>query len=84
MNENQYVVDDLTNKDTWRMFLILSEFVEGFETMPEVYPAVTFFGSARTPPNDKTYKTTELLARSLVKKRLQYCFRRRPWGYGGG
>ena len=43
MKEHQYLVDDLTIKDTWRVFLILAEFVEGFETMPEVYPAVTFF-----------------------------------------
>ncbi|MFC1533345.1 TIGR00730 family Rossman fold protein [Thermodesulfobacteriota bacterium] len=67
MNENQYIVDELTIKDTWRMFLILSEFVEGFETMPKVYPAVTFFGSARSHPNSSTYKTTEILARLLVE-----------------
>ena len=67
MRERQYIVDDLTVKDTWRLFLILSEFVEGFETMPEVYPAVSFFGSARLHPNNSTYKTTELLARLLVE-----------------
>jgi uncharacterized protein (TIGR00730 family) len=49
------------------VFLILSEFVEGFETMPEVYPAVTFFGSARSRPNSATYKMTEKLAQLLVK-----------------
>ena len=47
MKERQYVVDELTLKDTWRMFHIMAEFVEGFEVMPEVYPAVTIFGSAR-------------------------------------
>jgi len=67
MKEHQYLVDDLTIKDTWRVFLILAEFVEGFETMPEVYPAVTFFGSARSRPNSATYKMTEKLAQSLVK-----------------
>ena len=67
MKEHQYLVDDLTIKDTWRVFLILAEFVEGFETMPEVYPAVTFFGSARSRPNSTTYKMTEKLAQSLVK-----------------
>jgi len=49
------------------MFLILSEFVEGFETMPDVHPAVTIFGSARSHPNSKTYKTTEKIARLLVE-----------------
>lgn len=67
MNENQYIVDEITVKDTWRMFLILSEFVEGFETMPRVYPAVTIFGSSRSHPNSITYKTTEILARLLVE-----------------
>jgi uncharacterized protein (TIGR00730 family) len=67
MSENQYIVDELTVKDTWRMFLILSEFVEGFETMPKVYPAVTIFGSARSHPNSITYKMTETLARLLVE-----------------
>ncbi|MBW1673638.1 MAG: TIGR00730 family Rossman fold protein, partial [Deltaproteobacteria bacterium] len=41
MHENQYVVDDLKKDDTWRMFNILAEFVEGFDVMPQVYPAVT-------------------------------------------
>lgn len=67
MTENQYIVDELTIKDTWRMFLILSEFVEGFETMPKVYPAVTFFGSARSHPNSSTYRTTEFMTRLLVE-----------------
>jgi len=67
MNENQYLVDDLAVKDTWRIFHIISEFVEGFETMPKVYPAVTIFGSARSQPKSPEYKMTEFIARSLVK-----------------
>lgn len=49
------------------MFHILAEFVEGFEVMPEVYPAVTIFGSARTKPQSALYKTTESIARMLVE-----------------
>lgn len=67
MNDNQYVIDDLTIKDTWRMFLILSEFVEGFEEMPKVFPAVSIFGSARTPVDSDEYKTTLELSSSLVQ-----------------
>jgi len=66
MRESQYVVDDLTIRDTWRMFHIMAEFVEGFEIMPEVYPAVTIFGSSRSHPNSKTYKNTENMAKLLV------------------
>jgi len=67
MKERQYLVDELTLKHTWRMFHILAEFVEGFEVMPEVYPAVTIFGSARTGRRTKLYRTTECIARMLVE-----------------
>jgi uncharacterized protein (TIGR00730 family) len=67
MNERQYVVDDLTKDDTWRMFNIMAEFVEGFDVLPEVYPAVTVFGSSRAHPNSVNYKTTEKVARLLVE-----------------
>lgn len=49
------------------MFNILAEFVEGFDVMPEVYPAVTIFGSSRAHPNSLNYKTTENVARLLVE-----------------
>ena len=49
------------------MFQIMAEFVEGFDTLPEVYPAVTIFGSARIQPSSNTYKNTEKLAGLLVE-----------------
>ena len=67
MYESQYVVDDLTKNDPWRMFNIMAEFVEGFDVMPQVYPAVTVFGSARARSNSHNYKKTEHVARLLVK-----------------
>jgi uncharacterized protein (TIGR00730 family) len=67
MREGQYIVDELTKDDTWRMFNIMAEFVEGFDVLPEVYPAVTIFGSSRAHPNSATYKTTEKVARLLVE-----------------
>jgi uncharacterized protein (TIGR00730 family) len=67
MHERQYIVDDLTKDDTWRMFNILAEFVEGFDVLPEVYPAVTIFGSSRSHPNSVNYKTTQTVARLLVE-----------------
>lgn len=67
MHERQYVVDDLTVRDTWRMFLILSEFVEGFEVLPDAYPAVSIFGSARSLPDGETYKAAEKISRLLVE-----------------
>ena len=60
-------VDDIRTigKDAWRVFRIMGEFVEGFEEMSEIGPAVSVFGSARTSPDDPMYRrcveTTRLL-----------------------
>ncbi len=54
--------------DLWRVFRIMAEFVEGFETMASIKPSVAIFGSARTKPKDKYYKLTENVAGELVKK----------------
>ena len=67
MRDKQHVIDDITIQDTWRMFHILAEFVEGFDVLPGVFPAVTIFGSARTPPESPIYKATEETARLLVE-----------------
>lgn len=67
MRETQYPVDELTVRDTWRMFQILAEFVDGFEVMSEVHPAVTIFGSSRIEPDSPVYQTTETLAGQLVE-----------------
>lgn len=68
MTERQYLVDELTLTDSWRMFRIMAEFVEGFEVMPEIYPAVTIFGSARAKPDNVDYQKTVKVARLLVEK----------------
>jgi len=67
MWEKQYIVDEMTLNDSWRMFQIMAEFVKGFEVMPEAYPAVSIFGSSRTDTKSKTYKDTVKLARLLVE-----------------
>jgi uncharacterized protein (TIGR00730 family) len=53
--------------DTWRMFRIMAEFVEGFETLSRIGPCITIFGSARTPVNHRYYKLTVKVARLAVK-----------------
>jgi len=59
--------DDFTTQDPWRIFRIMSEFVEGFEELSQIGPAVTIFGSARTKPGDKYYKLAEESAFLLAK-----------------
>ena len=57
---------DFTDQESWRVFRIMAEFVEGFEELAQVGKAVSIFGSARTPAEDPYYKkareTTKLLA----------------------
>ena len=59
---------DFTSEDPWRIFRIMGEFVDGFEILSKVGPAVSIFGSSRTSPNDKYYKLTQKIASLLVKK----------------
>ena len=67
MWEKQYIVDDLTLNESWRMFHIMAEFVKGFEVMPEAYPAVSIFGSSRIDAKSKSYKDTVKVAHMLVE-----------------
>ena len=57
----------IDGQDTWRIFRIMAEFVEGFETMAGVGRAVSIFGSARTPPEHPHYQAAEEAARLLAK-----------------
>jgi uncharacterized protein (TIGR00730 family) len=65
--EKQYIVDDITLKDSWRLFHILAEFVEGFENLADVSPAVTVFGSARTKEGDELYTKAYEVAKTIGK-----------------
>lgn len=65
--EKQFIVDDLNVGEAWRLFKIMGEFVEGFDTLNEIGPAVSFFGSARIKPSDPIYKKTEKIARLFVE-----------------
>ena len=64
--EKQYVIDALA-EDTWRMFRILGEFVQGFEELAGVGKAVTVFGSARLGEESQTYASARQLASDLAE-----------------
>ena len=49
-------IEKLFIQDSWRVFRIISEFVEGFEELAAIGDCVTMFGSVRTKSNDKDYK----------------------------
>ncbi len=63
-----YKTNDLTTDETWRVFRIMAEFVDGFEVLSKTGKAVSIFGSSRLPRNDKYYKITEDIAHLLAKE----------------
>jgi uncharacterized protein (TIGR00730 family) len=67
MTEKQYLIDEITMRESWRLFRILSEFVEGFETLADIQPAVTIFGSTRVSPGNPLYEKAQQLARLLAE-----------------
>ena len=75
MKKNKKIIKNLKQKgwneikteDTWQIFKIMSEFVEGFEKMGKIGPCVSIFGSARTQPNNPYYKLAEEIAYQLTQ-----------------
>ncbi len=53
--------------DTWRIFRVMAELVDGFETMAQIGQAVSIYGSARTKPGDKYYELTVQIAKTLAE-----------------
>jgi uncharacterized protein (TIGR00730 family) len=60
-------MEDLSKSDTWRVFRIMSELVEGFEALNNIGPAVTIFGSARAVPGSSYYNTCLKVAENLAR-----------------
>lgn len=72
IKEPKYVLDNTVIGDSWRMFRIMSEFVDGFDAMSAIdVPAVTIYGSARTTVDHKYYLLAEKIAAGLAK--AGYC-----------
>ncbi len=67
LDKKNYVIDEINLQEAWRLFRILAEFVEGFDNMGGVQPAVTFFGSARATEEEWEYRTARQLATMLAK-----------------
>ncbi len=60
------MVDEaLLNRESWKIFQIMAEFVEGFERLARIKPSVSMFGSARTHPDSEYYQRAERIARAL-------------------
>ncbi len=66
-SEQQYVIDALSARESWRMFRIISEFVDAIDAMGSIPKGVTIFGSARVAPGTAEYAMAEKMARHLVE-----------------
>ncbi|MBP7809174.1 MAG: TIGR00730 family Rossman fold protein [Bacteroidia bacterium] len=60
--------NDIKASDSWQIFKIMSEFVEGFDKMSKIGPCVSIFGSARTKPDNKYYLLAEEIAFKLTQE----------------
>jgi hypothetical protein len=58
----------IQSQDSWQIFKVLAEFVEGYDKMAKIGPSVSIFGSARTKENHEYYKMSVDIASKLVKK----------------
>jgi uncharacterized protein (TIGR00730 family) len=61
----EYEINEMAKEESWRMFRIMGELVEGFDSLSGVEPAVTVYGSARVTPDDEVYHETQEVARRL-------------------
>jgi hypothetical protein len=59
--------NETKTNDSWAIFKIMGEFVNGYEKMSRIGPCVSIFGSARTKPDNKYYKLTEKIAEKIVE-----------------
>jgi uncharacterized protein (TIGR00730 family) len=66
MTDKQYVINEITIQDSWRMFRIMAEFVDGFEALAKYHPAVSIFGSTRIKPGDEVYQKAEQIGKLLA------------------
>ena len=66
-DKKKYIIDEISSQEAWRLFRILAEFVEGFDTLANIGPAVTFFGSARATEKEPEYVAARSLASKLAK-----------------
>src|SRR5205085_12543508 len=58
---------EIKGANSWMIFKVMSEFVEGLEKLAKIGPCVTIFGSARTNPNNIYYKMAEEIASGIVQ-----------------
>ncbi len=64
----RYQINDMAKEESWRLFRIMGEFVEGFDRLSGIEPAVTIYGSARIKPDHEMYEKARRIAFLLGKE----------------
>ncbi len=64
--KSQFIINQLEKDESWRLFRIIAEFVEGFDTLSEYLPAVTIYGSARLTEPSPYYTLARTLGRTMA------------------
>ena len=67
MPDKSYLIDDMSIANSWRIFRIIAELVDGFETLSAIEPAVSVFGSTRCAPDDEVYDIARTTGRLLAE-----------------
>lgn len=67
-HHHDYEIEELEKEESWRMFRIIGEFVDGFDKLSGIKPSVSIYGSARVPAGDPLYRTAEEIAFKLGKE----------------
>jgi uncharacterized protein (TIGR00730 family) len=62
-----FIINELKKEEAWRMFRIMSEFIEGFDALAGLLPAVTIYGSARVKEDDPLFRLGEELGRRFAQ-----------------
>ncbi|NGZ89721.1 LOG family protein [Psychroflexus maritimus] len=68
MNKHNKNWNEIKTNDSWALFKIMSEFVQGYERMSQIGPCVSVFGSARLKPGDKYYELAVKVANKIVEQ----------------
>ena len=81
--QDHFQINALAKEESWRLFRIMGEFVEGFDALPRVLPAVTMYGSSRAKPGSWPYETAMKLAAALAGKGFSVITDGGARGHGG-
>jgi uncharacterized protein (TIGR00730 family) len=68
MSDKQKITKAMTHADSWRVFRIISEFVDGFETLTQIGPSVTIFGSSRLKPASPYYNMAIEVSQKIAER----------------